>query len=107
MVRPLVVGLVHGLAGSAAVALLVLTTIGDPRWAMAYLVLFGIGTIVGMMRITVVIAAPMANAAKRLSHVELHLRVASGPLSLGCGLFLVDQFGFMSGLFTGHHAWSS
>jgi high-affinity nickel permease len=42
--RPLVVGVVHGLAGSAAVALLVLTTIRNPRWAIAYLLVFGVGT---------------------------------------------------------------
>jgi len=106
IVRPLVVGLVHGLAGSAAVALLVLTTIGDARWAMAYLVLFGFGTIVGMMLITLVIAAPMAYASRRLTHVERHLRVASGLLSLGFGLFLVYQIGFVSGLFTGHAVWT-
>ena len=41
--RPLVVGIVHGLAGSAAVALLILTTIRNPHWAMAYLLVFGWG----------------------------------------------------------------
>ena len=106
VLRPLVVGLVHGLAGSAAVALLVLTTIGEPRWAMAYLVLFGLGTIVGMMLITVVIAAPMTYASRRLTHVERHLRVASGLLSVGFGLFLVYQIGFVNGLFTGHAVWT-
>jgi len=54
---------------------------------MAYLVLFGFGTIVGMMLITLVIAAPMAYASRRLTHVERHLRVASGLLSLGFGCF--------------------
>ena len=63
-VRPLVVGLVHGLAGSAAVALLVLATIRDPFWAVAYLLLFGVGTIVGMMLITVVIALPLLLLAR-------------------------------------------
>ena len=106
VLRPLVVGLVHGLAGSAAVALLVLTTISEPRWAMAYLVLFGLGTIVGMMLITVVIAAPMTYASRRLAHVERHLRVASGLLSVGFGLFLVYHIGFVSGLFTGHAVWT-
>jgi high-affinity nickel-transport protein len=106
VLRPLVVGLIHGLAGSAAVALLVLTTIGDPRWAMAYLVLFGLGTIVGMMLITVVIAAPMTYASRRLTHVERHLRVASGLLSLGFGLFLVYHIGFVGGLFTGQAVWT-
>jgi cytochrome c biogenesis protein CcdA len=106
LVRPLVVGVVHGLAGSAAVALLVVTTINDPGWAMAYLALFGIGTIVGMMLITVMIAAPMAYASRRLTYVERHLRVASGLLSLGFGLFLVYHIGFVSGLFTGRVDWT-
>ena len=57
--RPLVVGLVHGLAGSAAVALLVLTTIRNPKWAVAYLLVFGVGTIAGMMLITGAIGAPL------------------------------------------------
>src|SRR5262249_50612562 len=55
--RPLLIGIVHGLAGSAAVALLVLTTIRDTRWAVAYLLVFGVGTVAGMMLITVSIAS--------------------------------------------------
>ena len=104
--RPLVVGLVHGLAGSAAVALLVLAAIGDARWAMAYLLLFGLGTIVGMMLITLVIAAPMAYACRRLKYVEGYLRVASGLLSLAFGVFLVYEIGFVNGLFTGRATWT-
>src|SRR5262249_26835334 len=65
IVRPLIVGVVHGLAGSAAVALLVLTTIGEPRWALAYLLLFGLGTIVGMMLVTVLLAAPVTYVSMR------------------------------------------
>jgi high-affinity nickel-transport protein len=42
IVRPIVIGVVHGLAGSAAVALLVLATIRDPLWAIGYLLLFGV-----------------------------------------------------------------
>ncbi len=107
VLRPVVVGLVHGLAGSATVALLVLTIIGDPRWAIAYLVLFGIGTIVGMTLITLVVAAPLTLAGARLTHVQRHLRMASGVLSLGFGLFLVYQIGFVSGLFTGQVGWTA
>src|SRR5262249_45013352 len=44
-VRPLVVGVVHGLAGSAAVALLVLAAIPTPAWGIAYLLVFGVGTV--------------------------------------------------------------
>ncbi len=54
--RPLVVGVVHGLAGSAAVALLVLATIHNSAWAVAYLLVFGVGTIAGMMIITAALA---------------------------------------------------
>ena len=57
--RPIVIGIVHGLAGSAAIALLVLPIIRDPIWAMAYLLIFGIGTIAGMMLITAAIAVPV------------------------------------------------
>src|ERR1700676_2149371 len=55
--RPFVIGVVHGLAGSAAVALLVLTTIRNYHWAIAYLLVFGVGTIAGMMLITMSIAS--------------------------------------------------
>jgi ABC-type nickel/cobalt efflux system permease component RcnA len=106
ILRPLVIGLVHGLAGSAAIALLVLATISEPWWALAYLVLFGLGTIVGMMLITVVISAPLAYAAPRLTHVERHMRLASGLLSVAFGLFLVYHIGFVDGLFTGHPVWA-
>jgi len=102
ILRPLVVGLVHGLAGSAAVALLVLALISNPWWAMAYLVLFGIGTIAGMMLITAALGALVAYASTRSSRVERHLRLASGLLSLGFGLLLVYQIGIVDGLITGY-----
>jgi ABC-type nickel/cobalt efflux system permease component RcnA len=101
ILRPLVIGLVHGLAGSAAVALLVLALIKNPWWAIAYLVLFGIGTIAGMMLITTAIGAMVAYASRRSSRVERHLRFASGLLSLAFGLFLVYQIGVVDGLITG------
>src|SRR5262249_778071 len=88
ILRPLLVGLVHGLAGSAAVALLVLALIKNPWWAIAYLLLFGIGTIAGMMLITTAIGAVVAYASSRSTRIERYLRVASGFLSLGFGLFL-------------------
>jgi high-affinity nickel-transport protein len=61
--RPVLVGVVHGLAGSAAATLIVLPLIPDPRWAVVYLLVFGVGTIAGMALMTVVIAAPSVYAA--------------------------------------------
>jgi high-affinity nickel-transport protein len=105
VLRPLVVGIVHGLAGSAAVALLVMATIGDPWWAIAYLLLFGVGTIAGMMMITAVIAIPFAYTAQRFSSWNRGMAVASGLLSLGFGLFLSYQIGVVDGLFSSHPQW--
>jgi high-affinity nickel-transport protein len=106
ILRPLVIGIVHGLAGSAAVALLVMTTIHNPWWAIAYLLLFGIGTIAGMMLITALLAMPVAFTLRRFSGFNRGLAVASGLLSLGFGLFLSYQIGFVDGLFSSHPRWT-
>jgi high-affinity nickel permease len=103
--RPLVVGVVHGMAGSAAVALLVLTTIRNPRWAIAYLLVFGVGTIAGMMLITVALALPLALGQDRFSRFNNHLAWASGLLSLTFGLVLAYRIGFVDGLFTANPHW--
>jgi len=100
-VRPLAVGVVHGLAGSAAVALLVVATIHDAALSLAYLLVFGLGTIAGMMLITVAIALPFAYTARRLLGVNRSLALGAGLLSIGFGLFLAYQIGVVDGLFTG------
>jgi sulfite exporter TauE/SafE len=105
LLRPLVVGVVHGLAGSAAIALLVLTTIQNPYWAVAYLLVFGLGTIAGMMLITAAIAVPFAYTGQRFARLNRGLAVASGLLSLAFGLFIAYHIGFVNGLFTRHPHW--
>ncbi|MGA3301260.1 MAG: high-affinity nickel-transport family protein [Candidatus Acidiferrales bacterium] len=105
-VRPLAVGLVHGLAGSAAVALLVLTTIRDPRWAIAYLLVFGVGTIAGMMLITAAIALPFKYSQSRFARLNRGLAVASGIISIAFGIFIVYQMGYVNGIFTSHPHWT-
>ncbi len=106
MVRPLVVGIVHGLAGSAAVALLVLATIHDPRWAVVYLLVFGLGTIVGMMLMTMAIVVPYVYTGRNFAGINRGLRLASGVVSLAFGLFIAYRIGFVDGLFTGHMHWT-
>ncbi len=103
--RPLIVGMVHGLAGSAAVALLVLTTIRNPVWAAAYLLVFGVGTIAGMMLITSVLALPLVFTQDRFASFSRHLAWGSGLLSLCFGLFLAYHIGFVDGLFTSRPTW--
>jgi high-affinity nickel permease len=104
--RPLLVGVVHGLAGSAAVALLVLSTIREPKWAVLYLLIFGVGTIAGMMLVTAVIALPFSFAGYRFAWLNQSLVTGSGLVSLGFGLFVCYQVGFVEGLFTGHSNWT-
>jgi len=104
--RPFVVGIVHGLAGSAAVALLVLTTIRNSHWAIAYLFLFGVGTIAGMMLITLGIASTFRVVAGRRQSVSRTLAMASGLLSMAFGLVVAYQICIVSGLFTGHAQWT-
>jgi high-affinity nickel permease len=105
IVRPLAVGIVHGLAGSAAVALLVLTTIRVPSWAVLYLLVFGIGTVAGMMLITAAIAVPFTFSEKRFARLNRGMGLVSGLVSLAFGLFIVYQMGFVNGLFTHNPTW--
>jgi ABC-type nickel/cobalt efflux system permease component RcnA len=105
VLRPLAVGIVHGLAGSAAVALLVLTTIRVASWAVFYLLVFGLGTVAGMMLITAAIAMPFKFSEMRFARLNRGLALASGLISLGFGLFIVYQMGFVNGLFTHNPTW--
>jgi hypothetical protein len=104
--RPLLVGIVHGLAGSAAVALLILTTIRNPRWALVYLLVFGAGTVGGMMLITVSIASAFNFFGRRSKNFSHWLGLASGLVSLVFGIFLAYEMGFANGLFTTHPQWT-
>jgi high-affinity nickel-transport protein len=103
--RALAVGIVHGLAGSAAIALLVLATIRTPVAAVLYLLVFGIGTIAGMMLITAAIAVPFTFSQARFTRLNRSLGMASGLISLGFGLFIIYQIGFVNGLFAGNPTW--
>lgn len=98
LVRPLLVGVMHGLAGSAAVALLVLATLGSSRAGLLYLVVFGVGTIAGMTLVTGAISVPFRLTGGS-HHWLRRLRVAAGLLSLVFGCWLAWRVGFVEGLF--------
>ncbi|HEU4579255.1 MAG TPA: high-affinity nickel-transport family protein [Polyangiaceae bacterium] len=104
--RPLLVGVVHGLAGSAAVALLVLGAIEDAALALVYLLLFGLGTIAGMVLITTALAVPVAAAAQRFASFHRVLGVATGLASVAFGGLLAYEIGFVQGLFSADVHWS-
>lgn len=104
--QPFLIGLVHGMAGSAAVALLVLATIPTVGGGLAYLVVFGIGTVAGMTLVTALLAAPAALAAERASRFERGIRLAAGALSVALGVFLAYEIVVRGGLFSAAPSWT-
>ncbi len=103
-VRPLLVGVVHGLVGSAAIALLVLATVLNSYWALVYLVVFGIGTIAGITLITVSLASTL-RVVQRTASLSRGVAIASGLLSLVFGFLMTYQICFVKGLFRGNPHW--
>jgi len=103
--RPFWIGVVHGLAGSAAVALLVLSTIRAPLEAAVYLLMFGFGTIVGMMLVTLLLAAPTVYAGARVARMQGSVRLAAGALSIVFGLLLARELIVDGGLFSAVPSW--
>lgn len=99
--RPFVVGFIHGLAGSAAASVLVLSTLGDPRWGIVYLFVFGMGTLLGMAVMTSALAAPSLLAGRRSPHVAPWIRTAAGAVTLAFGCYLAFRIGILDGLLLG------
>jgi high-affinity nickel permease len=105
-VRPIAVGFVHGLAGSAFVAMLVLTAIPGPVIGVAYLLVFGVGTVAGMTLVTAAIAVPSAYAATRVHGAQRYVQLAAGVASVCFGLFLAHRVGVVNGLFAATPHWT-
>src|SRR6478609_8122872 len=82
------------------------TAIPNPRWAVAYLLVFGLGTVGGMMLITLSIASAFSFLGKGRQKFSHRLGLVSGLLSLAFGILLVYQIGFAGGLFTSHPHWT-
>ena len=87
--RPFLVGVLHGMAGSAALVLLVLSTIAHPLGGLLYIMVFGVGSTAGMLCLSGLIALPLALTANRWTTLNRIIQVAAGASSLGLGLWLV------------------
>jgi high-affinity nickel-transport protein len=95
---PLLIGIVHGLAGSGALMLLVLATIPSPLLGLAYIAVFGLGALGGMMALSALIALPALLTAQRFERAQGGLRLLAAGLSIAVGLFLVYEIGVVRGL---------
>jgi ABC-type nickel/cobalt efflux system permease component RcnA len=84
--RPFLVGVVHGFAGSAALMLLVASTIPSPLLGFAYVGAFGIGSIGGMIAMSALVGLPATLTARRYNRANVALRTAAGAFSVCFGL---------------------
>lgn len=91
--RPLIIGMVHGLAGSAALMLAVLAEIKSPVLAFGYIAVFGLGSIGGMMVMSMALSLPARFTAAQFQRTHLAVRAAAGLFSLGFGLILAYEIG--------------
>lgn len=105
VMRPVGVGFVHGLAGSAFVAMLVLKTLPSPLAGVLYLCIFGAGTVAGMAVVTTAIALPSVYAARRVIAMRQYIRLGAGAMSIVFGLLLAHEVGIGGGLFSSDVVW--
>jgi len=96
--KPAIVGAVHGLAGSAALTLLVLTQIGSPILGLLYLVVFGIGSILGMVFMSGLVGLPFVLSSSSVGRVQYQLQLLAGILSIVFGIWYGYETGIASGI---------
>lgn len=92
-VKPLLVGMAHGLAGSAALMLLVLTTIRSPVQGLLYILVFGLGSIGGMLLLSAAISLPFVLSADRFRRFNETIKVLAGVTSIILGVFVMAEIG--------------
>jgi high-affinity nickel permease len=90
--KPLLVGVVHGLAGSAALTLLVLSTLPSTASAIVYILVFGLGSTIGMLILSGVIGIPFALSASRSSLAHALVQALAGAATLVLGVVLLAAF---------------
>jgi nickel/cobalt transporter (NicO) family protein len=98
--RPLAVGLIHGLAGSAALMLLVLSTVTSKMAGLAFIMVFGVGSIGGMMAMSLLLGLPLRLTASRYARTHKAVQVLAALFSLGLGVVMAYQIGILEGLFS-------
>jgi cytochrome c biogenesis protein CcdA len=91
--RALLVGMMHGMAGSAALILLGIEALRSPALAFAYIGVFGLGSILGMLLLSAAIAVPLRLSSRRLgrAHNALSAAVGLGTVVLGCYIVFSSQ----------------
>jgi hypothetical protein len=94
--RPLLVGTVHGLAGSAPLLLLTLTVGASSLAAFTYIAVFGVGSMMGMAIMSLLLSVPARLTVEHFTGTHLALRGLSGLFSVALGLFIVYENGVLT-----------
>jgi ABC-type nickel/cobalt efflux system permease component RcnA len=89
--RTLMIGLMHGMAGSAALILLTMETVDSLWLGLWYMLLFGVGSMLGMAILSIIIAIPLRASANGLTWMHNGLQTAIGVLTCGLGVSIVYQ----------------
>ena len=92
-VRTLLVGMVHGLAGSTALVILTATTVHDPVIGLLYVALFGLGSIAGMTVLSSLLAVPLAWTAQTFTRAHRSLQAVVGLATIALGTLLLVEAG--------------
>ena len=87
-IRPLIVGMIHGAAGTGALMLLVLSTIHSPLQALLYIVIFGIGSVAGMLIVSLLLALPLQWAGRNVKAGYRMVQAGAGIFSCAFGIYL-------------------
>jgi hypothetical protein len=96
--RSLLVGMVHGLAGSAPLLLLTLTVVSSPLAAFFYIGVFGVGSMMGMSIMSLLLGVPARLTVEHFARTHLALRGLSGLFSVAIGLVIVYENSLLSRL---------
>lgn len=96
--RSIIIGMVHGLAGSAALMLLILPTIESRVVGLLYIIIFGVGSIGGMMIMSFLVGLPFHFTAKNFNRLNYVLQAVAGFASVGLGLYIIYEKGIVEGL---------
>lgn len=94
-VRALAVGMMHGLAGSAALVVLALQTMPSVGLGLGYIALFGLGSIAGMALLSIVIAVPLKLSSGYMTGAHRAMTAFVGVFSCALGLFIVIEIGYL------------
>lgn len=89
--RAVLVGMMHGLAGTAALLVFALGSIDSTMQGLAYIAVFGLGSIAGMTALALVVSLPLRWSAKRLTWAHNGLTAVFGLLSVVLGMLLLQQ----------------